>query len=462
MLKPCKKFPFVVILTFIYIIMACFYFSIVPNAGTSDHTNIFSDMSGGYKILTYNDLRYSIYSVKSNGETIEENSETAVISDVAFSGGTLIVMSQSLRTTNMTVYNYLAGTSFTVMLPKSNIRSGLFCTDQNRKIYTTVDSSPVSVMEYNSKGKLLKTHSLNSRIISLFTNDSENLVFALTENGIFNISDDQFVGGEIPSGNIEWNGKYAACGGKIYTFDRTKGFCLKYDTGYQSACFTGSELYATAGTMILCLNDDGSISSSFDTGKNITRLSASNNTIAIISGSELTLLNKSSMIPHEKPEEVSARDNTSHKTPESNPIQQSSIQTYSPKKYYIRSSMFTFGENIITGISQGTTFAALKRNIDYGDYSVSAVNHNGYPVSSGILGTGWQIIFTGNEKENVYTVIIKGDITGEGNVNSRDYSLLADYILGTAQPDDIHKIAADINDDETISISDFYSIYSRQ
>ena len=68
MLKPCKKFPFVVILTFIYIIMACFYFSIVPNAGTSDHTNIFSDMSGGYKILTYNDLRYSIYSVKSNGE----------------------------------------------------------------------------------------------------------------------------------------------------------------------------------------------------------------------------------------------------------------------------------------------------------------------------------------------------------------------------------------------------------
>ena len=53
-----------------------------------------------------------------------------------------------------------------------------------------------------------------------------------------------------------------------------------------------------------------------------------------------------------------------------------------------------------------------------------------------------------------FTFIVRGDVTGEGNVNSRDEGLLFKHLLGQQKLNGVYKIAADINRDKKISNAD--------
>ena len=88
------------------------------------------------------------------------------------------------------------------------------------------------------------------------------------------------------------------------------------------------------------------------------------------------------------------------------------------------------------------------------------INHNGKEVKGGVVGTGWQLIFSGDGHKKVYYTVIKGDITGEGNINKNDCKLLSSAILGTEKLSEPQKKAADIDNNNTADISDLYQIYN--
>ena len=74
--------------------------------------------------------------------------------------------------------------------------------------------------------------------------------------------------------------------------------------------------------------------------------------------------------------------------------------------------------------------------------------------ATGTLKTGGSIQV--GEKE--YTVIMIGDINGDGEIKATDYMKLKNYIIGTATLTTKEKLAADANQDGAIKASDYMKI----
>lgn len=62
--------------------------------------------------------------------------------------------------------------------------------------------------------------------------------------------------------------------------------------------------------------------------------------------------------------------------------------------------------------------------------------------------------------EKTYTLVILGDVNGDGKVKASDYVLIKNYIMSpeTSKLTDVQKIAADINKDSIIKASDYVLI----
>lgn len=106
----------------------------------------------------------------------------------------------------------------------------------------------------------------------------------------------------------------------------------------------------------------------------------------------------------------------------------------------------------ITGIPAHTTVAQFKKNLSFDGYDVT-VFRGEKEVKSGDLGTAMTARFSG-ENTYVFELSVIGDLTGEGNVNSRDMKLLMKYVLKTAHFDGVYFTAADLNGDERLDSMD--------
>ena len=107
----------------------------------------------------------------------------------------------------------------------------------------------------------------------------------------------------------------------------------------------------------------------------------------------------------------------------------------------------SYGKFII--VEQGTTSAEFKKLKEFSNRKVYFENDY-----SGQLGTYTNVTIDGS----FHTIIVKGDITGEGNINSRDISAMFDCLLGINSLDQTYKKAADMNGDGKISNADLVLI----
>lgn len=114
---------------------------------------------------------------------------------------------------------------------------------------------------------------------------------------------------------------------------------------------------------------------------------------------------------------------------------------------------------IITNVEPGTTVAGIKENIKYDGYSIKVINYKNKEIKSGIVGTSSKIQFYKNDKIIIeFHIIIYGDLTGEGNINSRDLSLLENYLLDKAGLSGYFLLAANVKHHGDVNICDYLII----
>ena len=112
------------------------------------------------------------------------------------------------------------------------------------------------------------------------------------------------------------------------------------------------------------------------------------------------------------------------------------------------------GNNFITNIPLGTTIKEFVKKIETngtieiykGTEKITNIDAN--------IGTGMKIRITFNNQEAEYTVVVKGDINGDGNVKLSDLSKLKLSLVGRTILEGAYKEAADINGDGSIKLSD--------
>ena len=117
------------------------------------------------------------------------------------------------------------------------------------------------------------------------------------------------------------------------------------------------------------------------------------------------------------------------------------------------SYVYNDDDMIINGIDIGTTAAVFKRKC--GDSGAVFYKSDGSEMKSGTLGTGMTVKFTNG---TVYSLVIYGDVTGEGSINSRDYRLICNYLFGDDKLEGIYREAGDIVCSGSVDIADLTAL----
>lgn len=113
----------------------------------------------------------------------------------------------------------------------------------------------------------------------------------------------------------------------------------------------------------------------------------------------------------------------------------------------------TYKSDIIY-LEPGTTFAKLYKTLGIDKSQLRITKPDGTSVASGKLGTGMNAKFCGKE----YTIVIIGDLTGEGNINSRDLKVLMNDLSGEALLQGTFMEAADVFNDSKINTKDLLKL----
>ncbi|MDD6488573.1 MAG: dockerin type I repeat-containing protein [Clostridia bacterium] len=443
---------------------------------------------GNFLFITYNEKTYCTYKIDKNGNMSQTSSNNFTVKSAFFANSHLFfigVQNQSLPVVKFTDGGAYIDSGFITV---SSLKEHCITAAKYDYIYAVDSKNPDTVYKYQiDNGKLYGEYKLGKNIKSLFT-DSNNIVFAITDGGIFNVETGGFISCNIPSVPYDFSGNYCCdSSGKIFVFNGTSGFKPVMQTGYSKLCVINDTIYAAENNIVYILDDSGKPKYKYQVGSDIQKLCVSGNTAAVMYGNNVQILHKEdfdliieessndivseisqniepskpvytqSSEPSKNSEPVSQQSQNSvtqnseikNSTPQNSEIKNPTPQNNSipQKQYGISSSKYRMNNGIITNIPQGTTIAQLKKNISYGSNSITITNHNNKIQTSGQVGTGWRIDFSGNGKTTSYYTVISGDVTGEGNINSRDILALSDYLLEKSDLSVYAMYAADLNSD---------------
>lgn len=107
----------------------------------------------------------------------------------------------------------------------------------------------------------------------------------------------------------------------------------------------------------------------------------------------------------------------------------------------------------ISRIPPETSVAAFRSKMKYSGYSM-AVYKDAAERKSGNVGTAMTAVFSSGSGSITFELSVDGDLTGEGNRNSRDLTIVMDYLIGAADFNGVYTIAADLSDDGIVDTVD--------
>ncbi len=122
------------------------------------------------------------------------------------------------------------------------------------------------------------------------------------------------------------------------------------------------------------------------------------------------------------------------------------------------SSSYSKDETLLEGVVSGATASEVLSNFENKKAVVSDANGN--VVASGAkVGTGYtvDIISNGNKVDSV-TIVINGDVTGEGIVDGTDYLRIKSVFMGTLTLEDAFLRAADVDSTGSVDGTDYLRV----
>lgn len=116
--------------------------------------------------------------------------------------------------------------------------------------------------------------------------------------------------------------------------------------------------------------------------------------------------------------------------------------------------------NYMYGFKLGTDISTIKKSIIDKEpkAEVSAVSKNGTAKTSGIIASGDKIKIKTDSEEKEYTIIIYGDVNGDGKISSADYIMVKNHIMDVTKLNSLEVNFADANKDGKVNSADYITI----
>ena len=420
-------------------------------------------------MLEYSDADFRLYYIDSSGNISTNVHERFPSANFSYGYHEIYVYSETEIDTPVFV---METTLKTAVIDDTDPRNIGITSDKNGRIYGIAAEDPCIVNVISSGGKIKSRLNIGAEITALFTSRQNGRVYALSKNGITDIDASTTTSCDIPCAPLRLNENYCTdANANVYLFDEMNGFRLALSTDYECLTVMQGIVYAKDGNEILQIDNSGKIKAKYDCGFDADDIVASGSNLAVLRNGNITLLHQSDFIAVENSIQTdtgissaikSSKEQTSVKSAETTSSSQNT-NVHVPQetnliseKNDITSDHYIIENGIISNIEANTSIAEFKRNIDYGDRKVSFFNHNGKPVTTGTVGTGWMAVF---DNSQTFEIAVTGDVTGEGHSNSRDSSAMAKYLIGSYPFNELHLVAADMDHNHIINSSDLYLLF---
>ena len=114
----------------------------------------------------------------------------------------------------------------------------------------------------------------------------------------------------------------------------------------------------------------------------------------------------------------------------------------------------------IYGYELGTKIESIMKSISDKEpqATVTAFNKDGKEKNSGIIASGDIINIKTDREEKNYTILIYGDVNGDGKITASDYMTIKNHIMDIKKLSDQEKLYADANKDGKVTASDYMTI----
>lgn len=146
----------------------------------------------------------------------------------------------------------------------------------------------------------------------------------------------------------------------------------------------------------------------------------------------------------------------SKEEPEPNTNSSNPTTSYDNISTVISKAGYTISNSYMKNVANGTTTASISSKLKAkGNVSVSISNK---AISSKQrLVTGDTININNGKTTKSYSVVVKGDVNGDGKISAGDYVKIRNHIMGS-KLNGFYKEAADVNNDKSISAVDYVKI----
>ncbi len=133
----------------------------------------------------------------------------------------------------------------------------------------------------------------------------------------------------------------------------------------------------------------------------------------------------------------------------------------SDEEYSVSSSKYSIGSTYVTGIAVGTKAATFVKNISATNCTVKLLTSSG-TENTDTVATGNKVaVYVDGKQVKTYTVVIYGDINGDGKISVTDMARLYRYMNGKVSLSACYRAAADVNrDGKEAKVTDMARLYN--
>ena len=117
--------------------------------------------------------------------------------------------------------------------------------------------------------------------------------------------------------------------------------------------------------------------------------------------------------------------------------------------------------SVMYGISPGTDVSTLVRTVINNKGAATVVDSNNKSKTTGNLATGDKITISGTTDKKQYTIAVRGDVNGDGEVKLSDMIMVQSHILKKLTLKGVQFYAGDVNYDSSVKLSDMIMIQSQ-
>ncbi len=314
-----------------------------------------------------------------------------------------------------------------------------------------------NIKQYTTKGKLCNEYKLGKNACFLMTDYSEN-VYATSQSGIYRLSDNSCA--KISSTAIGTAAQFiddntlVSANGYTYRLRNSsvnKLISFRHTLSHPSGGIYKKSVITSQDNTIYAINtaEDKAIKS-ISLSDNIEQLYVINDTIVAQTycNGGVTI----SMISYSELSDIKTSDDSDIylNSDNSNSELKHTDYTISSYVYKVDNENYT-----ISSIAPATTVAQFKRNMIYDGFNVEFVKYGGQNITSGSVGTATIAKFYNDSFVYEYELCVEGDLTGEGNVNTRDEAVMFDCLLDNMEVfSGVFVDAANLHNDDELTVAD--------